>query len=259
MSQALRRALSAAVLAGAIVVALPAASFADPGTSASSSTTPTSSPSTSTAAPASNPLCTPATFSAAQQLVETALANRVTQLNALTTRANNTANHLTSADRATLQSDVAAELSGIQGLQPQAQSAIDCRQLRLVAYDMVFNFRVYVVMTPQTHLTIGADDETYVETVFTNLEPTISGNIAAAKAQGRDVTAGQTAFNDLEAQVTAAQSETDGLSATLVAQTAAGYPGNWQEFLSARTSETNARNDLQVAYNDLAQIVQDLG
>ncbi len=258
MRHALRHALAVGVVAGGIVWALPGASFADPGTAASSSATPTTGAS-STSATVSNPLCTPATFSAAQQLVETALANRVAQLNILTTQANNAANHLTSSDRGTLLSDLPPELSGIQALQPQAQSAIDCRQLRLVAYDMVFTFRVYVVMTPKTHLTIAADDETYVETVFTNLEPTISANIAAAQAQGRNVTAGQSAFNDLESQVTAAQSETNGISATLLAQTPSGYPGNWQVFLSARTSETNARNDLQVAYNDLHQIVQDLG
>jgi hypothetical protein len=258
MSHALRKALTAGVLAGGIVVALAGASFADPGTTASTTAT-TSAPQSSTPTAASNPLCTPATFSAAQQLVETALANRVTQLNNLTTRADNTANHLTGPDRQTLQGDLGPELSGIQALQPQAQSAIDCRQLRLVAHDMVFDFRVYVVMTPQTHLTITADDETYVETVFTDLETTISGSISAAEAQGRDVTAAQSALNDLEAQVTAAQSETSGLSATLLAQAPSGYPGNWQVFLSARTSETNARNLLEVAYDDLQKIVQDLG
>ena len=45
---------------------------------------------------------------------------------------------------------------------------------------MVFNYRVYVVMTPQTRLTVVLDDETYIEGVLVNLEPQIATAIQNA-------------------------------------------------------------------------------
>jgi len=117
---------------------------------------------------------------------------------------------------------------------------------------------VYVVMTPQTHLTIVSDDETYIEGVFTNLEPTIATAIQNAQNGGKNVTAAQAAFTDLKSQVAAAQAETTGQSASLLAQTPTGYPGNWQVFLAARTNATNAHTDLRAAYADAEKNKTDL-
>ena len=123
---------------------------------------------------------------------------------------------------------------------------------------MVYNYRVYVVMTPQTHLTVVIDDETYIEGVFTNLEPTIATAIQNAQNGGKDVTAAQAAFTDLKSQVSTAQGETSGQAAQILAQTPAGYPGNWQVFLAARTNATNAHTDLAAAYADSQRIRTDL-
>lgn len=262
--------LSAGVVAG-LIATVPGTAFAasrraDATTSSTAATTgstvasqtatPSASPTTTLP---SDPFCTPSTFSTAQQAVETALGGRVTALDALQTEVDNTANHLTASDRQTLQNDVAdVELPGITGLQPQAQSATTCPTLRVVAHGMVFDYRVYVVMTPQTHLTIVADDETYIEGVFTGLEPTIAQAIANAQSAGKNVTAAQAAFSDLKNQVSAAQSASGGESATLLAQTPQGAPGNWSVFLAARTNLSNARTDLHAAYSDAQQIRSDL-
>jgi len=181
-------------------------------------------------------------FQQAQQAVEAALAGRVTQLDALSTAANNSANHLTTGDRQTLVNDITTvELPGIQTLQTQVAAG---RHVQGPAAPWPtrwsYDYRVYVVMTPQTHLTIVTDDETYIEGVFTNLEPTIATAIQNALNSGKDVTAAQAAFTDLKSQVSAAQSETSGQSAQLLAQMPTGYPGNWQVFQAARTNATNA-------------------
>ncbi len=250
-------ALSVGTVAGVVTMG-PGAAFAastpgatTPGATTAAGTTPSS--------PVSNPFCTPSGFSSAQQLVEADLTARVTQLNALAGAAGNTANHLTTGDRQTLQNDITTvELPGIQTLQTQAQQASTCAGLRVVAHSMVYNYRVYLVMTPQTHLTIVIDDETYVEGVFVNLEPQIATAIANAQSAGKDVTAAQAAFADLKSQVTSAQGDTTGQSASLLAQTPQGYPGNWPVFLGARTNATNAHSDLRAAYADLQKIKTDL-
>jgi len=250
-----RRMALGAMTAGAVaglVVMVPGAAFAAPSASG------TAAPTTATTQ-ASNPRCTAALFGQAQQLVEADLAARVTQLNALSAAADNTANHLSSGDRQTLQYDITTvELPGIQTLQTQAQSASTCPGLRVVAHSMVYNYRVYLVMTPQTHLTIVVDDETFIEGVFVNLEPKIATAIQNAQAAGKDVTAAQGAFNDLKSQVSTAQGETNGEAAQILAQTPTGFPGNWQVFLTARTNATNAHTDLRVAYTDAQSIRTDL-
>jgi hypothetical protein len=237
-----------------LAAAFPGAAFADTPGSATTAQTP------STPAVPSHPNCTPADFTQAQQAVETELSDRVTQLNTLLSAVDNTSNHLTPADAQTLQNDISTvELPGIQALQPQVVAqATTCAELRADAHAMVFNFRVYLVMTPQTHLTIVVDDETYIEGRFVTLEPNIASAIQKAQAHGKNVAAAQAAFGDLQNQVTAAQNTTTGLSAQILAQTPQGYPGNHQVFVAALTSTTNAHTDLHAAYGDANQIKTDL-
>jgi hypothetical protein len=248
-------AIGAAAVAG-FVAAAPATAWAASGGTNSSATSPTASPTTTIA---SNPFCTPSTFGQAQQKVETALSGRVTQLSALLSVVDNSSTQLTPGDRQTLQNDISNfELPAVQGLQPQVQQDTTCQQLRGHARAMVFNYRVYVVMTPQTHLTIVADRETAIEQTIVNLEPAINTAILNAQAHGKNVQAAEQAFTDLQNQVSSAQGQTNGQSSQLLSQTPQGYPANWTVFLDARTNLTNARNDLRAAYTDARQIRTDL-
>jgi hypothetical protein len=255
MKQNLTRRVALGTVAGAVaglVVMVPGVAVAAP-------TTTTTAGSTTSTTPASTPRCTPALFGPAQQLVEADLAGRVSQLDALAAAVGNTANHLSTGDRQTLQNDITTvELPGIEALQSQAQSATTCAGLRVVAHSMVYNYRVYVVMTPQTHLTIVFDDETFIEGVFVNLEPQIATAIQNAQAGGKDVTAAQAAFDDLKSQVSTAQGATNGEATLVLAQTPTGFPGNWGVFLTARTNATNAHTDLRAAYTDVQHIRADL-
>jgi hypothetical protein len=254
-----RRTAAGVVAAGAVagmIVMVPGAAFAVASPATTGSATPGSN--TATSQP-SSPLCTPALFTQAQQRVEGALSARVTQLNALASAVNSTTNHLTSADRQTLQNDITTvELPGTQALQSKVPQDTTCPQLRTDAHSMVFDYRVFVVMTPQTHLTIVLDDEAYIEGVFTNLEPKIASAIQNAQAAGKNVTAAQAAFDDLKNQVSTAQGATNGQAAVVLAQMPSGYPGNWQVFTAARTNATNAHSDLHTAYTDFEQIRSDL-
>jgi hypothetical protein len=253
------RVAAAAAATGVVVGSMAAApaAFADPTPSTPSTTTPTAP--TAPTTQASNPRCTPATLSRAQQQVESALSGRVTRLNTLLGVVNNTGNRLTSDDRQTLSNDISTvELPGIEALQPQAQQATTCRQLRTVARTMVLQYRVYVVMTPQTHLTVVADAETSIAQTIANLEPKIAAAIQSAQAAGKDVSGAQSAFADLQSKVTAAQSTSNGVATQVLAQTPSGYPANWQVFLTARTDLTSGRNDLRAAYADARQIRSDL-
>ena len=266
--------LTAAAIALGLGGALPGAAWAAPSSNrtttsvaggspaplaADVTTTTTIPPGSATSAPPSHPVCAPSVLGQARQRVETALGARVTQLQALLSAVTGTANKLTPADRQTLQNDISTtELPGIEALEPQVQQATTCAQVLAAAHSMVYDYRVFVVMTPQTHLTIVADDEAYVEGVLAGLEPAIAQAIQNAQARGKDVTGAQAAFADLQSKVTAAQGATTGQSSTVLAQTPSGYPGTWSVFLTARTHLTNAHDDLHAAYLDARQIRTDL-
>ena len=208
--------------------------------------------------PASSPSCAASLFAAAQRRVEQALADRVSQLEALSALA--VSPPLTASDQSALQHDITGvELPGIEALQPQAQQATTCAGLRQIAHAMVFDYRVYLVMTPQTHETVVADRETGITARLTALEPTVQAAIDWARQGGKDVTEAQSQLADMQARLSAATATLSGLSVTLLAQTPSGYPGNAAVFLTGRTDETNARNDLRSAYADLAAIARGLG
>jgi hypothetical protein len=190
--------------------------------------------------------------------VESELSGRVTQLNALLTAVDQS-NQLTASDRATLLNDISTvELPGITALQPQVQGAATCAQVRTFAATMVLSYRVYLVMTPQTHLTIAADDETAIESEFVALEPGIAGAIQRAQARGENVAAAMAADSDLVNQVAAASTATNGLSVQLLAQTPQGSPGNWSVFEAAGQATSRADQDLHAANTDAQEIKTDL-
>ena len=247
----LRRPAIAVPVLGLLAAGLsPTASWAD----ATSTTTPIA------AGAVSNPVCSPALLSAARQRVAQALADRVTQLETLSALVQAPSSHLTASDQATLTHDIAGvELPGIEGLQPAVQQATTCAQLRQDAHAMVFDYRVYLVMTPQTHETIVADRESSIADGLAALEPTVQSAMSWAGQHGRNVTDAETAFADMQARVASATSTLSGVAATVLAQAPTGYPGNASVFLSARTDETNARNDLRSAFDDLAAIAKDVG
>ena len=262
--------VAAGVLAVGIAVAVPGAAFASrstvPAVSAGGANANFASANTSTAAggsstagsgSASNPVC--AKFSTLQTTLEGQLSSRVTLLNTLTSRVNGANATYLGSDKATLLADLSSELSGIQGLQPVVQGDTTCAELKTAAHTMVYTYRVYMVMAPQTDLTVATDTETGVAAYIQTLYPKIAAAIQAAQNSGNpNAGAAQASFTDLQSQVTAAQGAVSGLSAQLLAQNPSGAPGNSGVFTSARNSVTTARGDLKAARADIKQIMTDL-
>jgi hypothetical protein len=204
-------------------------------------------------------LCNPSAVTQVQERIGTELAGRTAQLDTLIVRINGAVS-LASTDRAALVSDIdQTELPGIQSLQAKVPQDATCMQLRQDARGMVFDYRVYLVMTPQTDLVIASDALIHAEGVFADVEPVASQRIQYAAAHGVDVAGAQSALAGYRSDVGSAQSLTSGESTTLLAQSPAGYPGNRSVFLQARTNLSNARNDLRAARSDLRQLIGDLG
>jgi hypothetical protein len=239
---------------GAVLVAV-ALGGAVPAAASASTASTTSAPTSSVPSAPSAPLCTAAVVVRVQQLVDSELADRVTQLQALITRVN-AATTLPPQDKSILLADLThTELPGIQGLETTVHGATTCLELRQDAHAMVFDYRVYLVMSPQTDLVIANDDAIHAEGVLSQLGTAVSAAIGRDRSRGGDPTAAQGALTDYQDDVTAAQALTSGQSATVLAPTPADYPATAPVFMQARANLTSAVRDLHEARNDLARII----
>ncbi len=115
------------------------------------------------------------------------------------------------------------------------------------------------VVEAQSLLVTAADTESAIISQVRGLEPVASAVIAAAGQAGMDVSWARTALADLENQVGAADLAVSGVSVGVLAQSAAGWPGNRAVFLGARNSLVTGQADLRAAYADGRAIVGGLG
>lgn len=248
-SHRMRYRIVAGVVAGAVVLAIPTAAMA---------ATPSTSPAKSSQGVLNPATKDPATFKAAKTFVEHQLAWRQHRLTNLTAEVRK-ASDLTYSDRATLRSDLSGETAGINALAAKVPNDTTWAELQADAKAMIVDYRVFVVMSPQVHLTITADTASTVEGKLAAAEPQIEALIQYEQSQGKKVGAAQTAYDSLVVQVSNAQNDTNGVSAAVLATSPAGYPGNKTIFVNARSSLEQARKALVTARGDLHTIANVLG
>ncbi len=182
------------------------------------------------------------------------LQARVQTLGQLTTSVTSSKT-LSPQDRSTLGGLLSNETSGITQLLAQVQAATPqtttLAQLNADGKSMYDNYRVYVVMARQVHLTEAADSQTVAETKIENNEP----KIQAAISKGGNPPDAVQAYNDLVAQTTAATKATGQANIPAVlAATPQGWPGDQPLLDSARSALGQAGTDLKAARGDLDTI-----
>ncbi len=208
------------------------------------------------AAPGTSPTCSPAALNAARTNALAALTPRVKRLHDLSA-AVGASTGLTSADRSTLTTDIGNDLAGITALQQKIPSDTSCAEVAADAHAMVVDYRVFVVMSPQVHLTIAADTETSVAAALAALEPKITARITAAKQSGVTVRAAQTTYSDFQTQVATATQSSTGVAGKVLALTPASYPGSRTTLENARASLSTGRVALVRAHGDLRTLKAD--
>ena len=181
----------------------------------------------------------------------TALNDRVATLASLTASVADNA-YLSTGDRQGLTSRLGPETAGINQLAAEVAAATPTNttiaQLRSDAQTMVDQYRVYLVMSRQVHLTEAADTQTALETRLSGLEPQIQAAIAAAG----NPPAALAAYHDLLTQVGDAATATGRADVPAVlAVTAPGYPNDATALVTAGADLHNGLNDLQSARTDI--------
>jgi hypothetical protein len=187
-----------------------------------------------------------------------AIANRETTLEDLTTAVNGTKD-LTSSDRSALLALFQGDEGGLTTLGQTIAADTTIKAAIADAQKIVTDYRVYVLVVPQTHGVRVADTVTSVSATLTGIEPKLQQAIDQASLTADQRQAATEALTDMTSRVTAAQSSVATVSSTLLALTPAGYPANQPQLSAALKSDESARDDLKAARHDVEVIETILG
>ena len=237
----------ALVTAGAITASAAGAFAATPSPTASAHSTTTSSP---------GRLGKDPTLQQIQAAASSATGQRITKLNAAITqvKADKT---LTSSDRSTLLSTLQGDLSGMQQLQAKIAADTTASQAHTDFATIFRQYRVLAVALPQERITREADRAT--ATTLPRLQATeqkLSNQLE--KNQAKDTSTAKAALADLQQQITAVQSDAQGLDAAALAITPARFNQSHSATTDVQSKAKALRTAEKAAQKDIRTIRQAL-
>jgi hypothetical protein len=162
------------------------------------------------------------------------------------------ADSLTAADRAALQSQLAADTSGLTALRAQIDGESNVDALRADFKKIATDFRVYLLMAPKAGEVISADNQLAAVGRLGTQITKLQARIDAAKAAGKDVTGAQAALDAMNAKVAQVSPLVAGIPAAVLPLTPAQYNAGTAKpiLVGSRTSIQSGRGLLAGARAD---------
>ncbi|MFD0594863.1 hypothetical protein ACFQZ4_22775 [Catellatospora coxensis] len=165
---------------------------------------------------------------------------------------------LTDAHQAALQKIIDADVAGLTELRAKVAAETTTEAVRADARSMVEDYRVYLLVRPQVHLTVAADVESAALTRLRTLHGKLAQAVATAKSAGKDVGDAEAKLAHLKAELDAMESALSGLADDLLAV----RPGPDGAAIKAKTAAARAdvrtaRTHLRAAATD-AKAIRDL-
>jgi len=170
------------------------------------------------------------------------------QLALLGTEVANAAN-VTSPDRSALSTIITNEQTALAADATNAAAATTYAQLDAVHQAVISDERVYVVVTAQVNLVMGADNDTVTEAGYTGLVTELTPLVTELGS-----THATTLLSDITSRVTAATALTTGVSAEALALTPAEYPGNESQIKTWTYQLSQVGRDLVTAKDEVKAI-----
>ena len=195
---------------------------------------------------------TPANFDQAKIKLETALADRQTQLAKLTAQVKGSAN-LSPSDKSFLTGELATETSNIATLISDVPGDTTVAELQTHATAMVQDNRVFAVVTPQVRDSITADNELALDVTMSATGTSLSAALNARSTDPGYNNALQR-FNKMVKVLTTTSTNASAVDALVLQQTPAGYPGNQHVFSKASDELARGAQDLAQAAGDNVMI-----
>jgi hypothetical protein len=164
---------------------------------------------------------------------------------------------LTSGDRTALEDEIGSTRTGLKDLKATIDADTTVDALKTDLPKIATDYRVYLLVVPQVHLTRGADAESAASSRLTSLAGRLQDLITFAQSQGKDVTTAKAALAAMTTDIGDAQGQLSGLSAKLLALTPADWNGGTAAPIlnGARASEKSAHDELVAARNEAKAVI----
>ncbi len=190
------------------------------------------------------------------------LQRRVDSLTAVNTRIQGL-QQVTATFKQSLQTAVQTQISAFQALDAKIQADTDAATLKTDVQSITQSYRVYALVLPQIRIAAAADRAISIVSMMQTLGTKLNARIQAAGTAGANVTALQTALNDLAAKISDANTQAQA-SVTTTASLAPDngdttkMAANTAALKQGRTGLTTVGNDLKAARADIATIIKGL-
>lgn len=193
-------------------------------------------------------------LAARQAYAQTQLQNRVTFLQNLSAKVNNSTT-LTATDKSTLQaligSSSSGDISAMNNLESQVQSATTKQQVYVDIKSMIDGYRVYAIVGPQTALTLGQDKVSYVSGIVASMEPQLQTIVSSTGNSPASVAAMQ----QITSSISSIQSSLASVSQTIGQLTPAAFNANQS---SVHGQILAAWSTIKADYASLRQVRADI-
>ena len=159
---------------------------------------------------------------------------------------------LTADHAATITTIIDSTEAGLAAQSDAITAADDRAELAELCAEIATEFRVYLVVLPQTHLTAGADRVDQATTRGDELIAKLDSAIAAASDAGADVSAAQTLRDDAADHLTAAGASVAGVADQVLSVTPTSWnDGDGADVIDAtRTAVRNAHAEIKAGIED---------
>jgi hypothetical protein len=192
----------------------------------------------------------PASLSGIKAAAATAITKRVNDLNAAVVKANEA--HGLGSGQATLDSYLGADIGPLQALNTKIQGDTTVQQARQNFATIYTAYRVYLLVLPAARL--AGDSDRTTSTVL----PKLTSDSSKARARENSSNEAQLAplISDLNAQIGAATTATNGLASTVLDYTPGEWNGNHELLWPAKSSEQAADAAVKQGHQDVVQMVE---
>jgi len=189
-----------------------------------------------------------------------AINQRISSLNTANTRVNGLVK-LSSAQKQQYSSEIATDISGLQGVQTNCTNdfnAGNVQSLRSVYRSIFTQFRIYAEFLPQLHLLTASDTMSVTATKLSDLATKLQSRIQSAGNPSNLtslLSSMQGSISDANNQYTTVESQVTSLNPQSYDTNSSGTDATFQ---SARADIKTGASDLKSALADAKQIIQTL-
>jgi hypothetical protein len=185
------------------------------------------------------------------------IARRLTTLNALSAKVSS-ATKLTSADQASLSSEISTEVDGLTSLKTKLDADTTVSDAKTDAQAIIDGYRVYALIVPKVSLVKTADDQQVAEAKLSALSVKLQARISTAQAAGKNVASLQTELASLNSKVSAAQAISSSIESAVVNLVPSDYNTNHSVLSGDRNQLKTAQSDIQGALSTATTIITNL-